>query len=155
MARLQKQSSFRYLLNGLLLALPVYFIYRALNPAFPPVMPEISAGDFVLTAMPYDEDAPYQHDGLFVKDFLVMFQKGKVSDVRMGYLNIGEAPLSLEAAREQELGILHGTRHGQHVHGLASAEIKPGDQVWITLQTWDGKIHQGAWRVPSYLLSDV
>ena len=155
MARLQKQSPRRYLLNGLLLALPAYFIYQALNPQFPPVMNEIEAGDFTLTAMPYDKAAPYQHDGLYVKDFLVMFQHGSVSDVRMAFLNIGDEPLPLEKAQQHELGVLHGTRHGQHVHGLANETLSPGDKVWITLQTWDGRIHQGAWRVPSYLLSDV
>lgn len=155
MARLQKQSSFRYLINGLILALPIYFIYKALNPEFPAMLPEIKAGEFSLTAMPYDENMPYQHDGLFVKDFLVMFQQGSVDDVRMAFLNIGESPLPFEEAQSYELGVLHGTKHGQHVHGLSSEVIKPGDKVWITLQTWDGKLHQGAWQVPSYLLSDV
>ena len=88
MARLKnkKTASKRYWLNALLLILPVVFIYQSFNPEFPASLPETQAGDFTLTAMPYDEDKPYQHDGLYVKDFLVMFQDGGVDEIRQGQL---------------------------------------------------------------------
>ena len=157
MARLKnkKTASKRYWLNALLLILPVVFIYQSFNPEFPASLPETQAGDFTLTAMPYDEDKPYQHDGLYVKDFLVMFQEGGVDQIRQGFLNIGDKPLPIEEAQQHELGILHGTRHGQHVHGLAQERITAGQKIWVTLQTWDGEIHQGSWEIPAHLISDV
>lgn len=137
----------KFLLSALILTLPPWFYYQSQNPVFPDALDNKSAFGFEFTPMPYDEKPPYQHDGKYVKDFLVMVNEGEVSDIRQAYLNIGPVPLPLDSLQEEELGILHGTRHGQHVHALADARINARDKLWLTVQTWDGKTFHIDWTL--------
>ena len=155
MARLnKKQARKRYWLNAILLILPVWYIYKAFNPTFPDSLPVIDVGSYSLSAMPYNEDAPYQHDGIYVKDFLVLFQKGDVDNIRQAFVNIGKNPIAIADAEGHELGILHGSKYGKEVHALAQAALSADDKVWITLQTWDGEVYQGAWPLPAFMVSE-
>ncbi|MBR9791526.1 MAG: hypothetical protein GYB58_07225 [Gammaproteobacteria bacterium] len=142
----------RYMLNSLLLLLPAYFYYQSLNPTFPTGLAEQQVGPFSIEPFPYDSDGPYQHDGLYVKDFLLMFHQGDLNQIKQAYLNIGEAPLPLAVAQKNELGILHGTRYGQEVHALADKKINQGDKIWLTIERWQGDVLTSQWPVPGYWL---
>ena len=137
----------KYLLSALILTLPPWYYYQSQNPVFPDALASKSVNGFDFTPMPYDENPPYHHDGKYVKDFLVMVNKGDVSDIRQAYLNIGKSALPLDVLQKEELGILHGTRHGQHVHALAKADIRDSDKLWLTVQTWDGDTFQVDWQL--------
>lgn len=151
MARLN--SSFwnrnKFKLSGLLLLLPVYFLYRSLHPSFPAAMAELSLGEFSIVPMPLEDGPPYQHDGEYIKDFMVTFKQGDVTRIRQAYMNIGKTALPLSQMERGDLGILHGSRYGQHVHALAAARFSAGDRLWLTLETWQGNTLVTSWPLPA------
>ncbi|WP_440905273.1 hypothetical protein ACMZOO_02720 [Catenovulum sp. SX2] len=143
----------KYWLNAWILVLPAWFFYQSLYPTFPDALGSQQVGNFEITLMPYDEDAPYTHDGVYVKDFLLTFSKGQIGDIKQAYLNIGEHSLPLEQFADRSEGILHGTKHGQHVHALAKQTLLPSDKIWLTMQTWSGESFIASWEVPKHLVA--
>lgn len=145
---------YKYLLSGLILILPVVFLYQSMNPVFPDALPEKTIGDFVVAPMPFDLESPYQHDGVYVKDFLLTFKAGNIAHIRQAVLNIGEQPITLKAINmsKGEEGFLHGSRHGQHVHGLANEHITLQDSIWLTIEQWNGQTYTVSWEVPAAML---
>lgn len=144
----------KYWLNALILVLPAWFYYQSLHPEFPASLRSQTFGDYRVTPMPFDEKPPYVHDGLYVKDFLLVFNEGDVDSVRQGYLNIGATAMPLKQLVEHELGILHGTKHGQHVHALANESLAKDDKIWLTLETWQGEVMVMNWPLPDYLVNE-
>ncbi|NRQ41769.1 hypothetical protein HRH59_04180 [Rheinheimera sp. YQF-2] len=143
----------KYKLNGLVLVLPFWFLYQSLTPVFPPVWPAQQVGQFEIAPMPLNLEPPYAHHDEYVKDFMLMFNKGDISAIRQGYLNIGPAALPLAQLQQGEEGILHGSRHGQHVHAIAPQQFSSTDKVWLTLQTWQGETLTTSWTLPPELLT--
>jgi len=143
----------KYKLNGLVLVLPFWFLYQSLTPEFPPAWPAQQVGDFEIAPMPLNLKPPYAHHDEYVKDFMLMFSKGDISAIRQGYLNIGPQALPLAQLQQGEEGILHGSRHGQHVHAIAPKILTTGDKVWLTLQTWQGDTLTTSWELPAELLA--
>ncbi|WP_396588253.1 hypothetical protein [Bermanella sp. R86510] len=141
---------FKFLLSGLLLILPVWFLYQSLTPEFPDALEEKAVGDYVITPMPYELGPAYLHDGVYVKDFLLTFSSGNIENIRQGVLNIGEAPLSINEVHNLtgEEGFVHGSRHGLHVHGLAKPQFNAQDSIWLTLENWDGEVLTANWPLP-------
>lgn len=143
---------YRYQLSGAVLVLPFWFLYQSMTPEFPPAWPVQQVGDFEITPMPLDLKEPYVHHDAYVKDFMLMFNKGKISDIRQGYVNIGPTPVPLEILQQAEDGILHGNRHGQHVHAIAPATFSATDKMWLTIETWQGEQLTASWELPETLL---
>ena len=143
----------KYKLNGLVLVLPLWFLYASLTPEFPPMWPAQQVGEFEIAPMPLNLEPPYVHHDEYVKDFMLMFSKGDISSIRQGYLNIGPQALPLAQLQQGEEGILHGSRHGQHVHAIAPKTLSAGDKVWLTLQTWQGDTLTTSWELPAELLA--
>ena len=153
-------QKYKYKLNFLILILPIYFFYRSLHPVFPPAWPaqtigsfEQKFGPFEITPMPFDLEPAYRHEDTYVKDFLLMFNQGDISQIRQAYLNIGEQPLALDELQQGGDGILHGSRHGQHVHALTQGAFTPGQKMWLTIQNWQGKQMTTSWDLPASLLT--
>ncbi|MBZ9613210.1 hypothetical protein [Rheinheimera maricola] len=142
----------KYKLNALVLLLPLWFLYQSLTPQFPPAWPAQQVGEFEIAPMPLNLEPPYAHHDEYVKDFMLMFSKGDIRTIRQGYVNIGPAALPLAQLQQSEEGILHGSRHGQHVHAIAPAHLSNTDKVWLTLQTWQGTTLTTSWRLPAELL---
>ncbi|MGO1328932.1 MAG: hypothetical protein ACTHT9_04600 [Idiomarina loihiensis] len=139
----------KFKLSGLILILPFYFLYQQLQlPELPPVWDEKQAGPFKVALQPANNDAPYAHHEDWVKDFSAYVNEGKVSDIRQGYVNIGEEPIAIEELQQDDVGILHGSELLQHVHAIAPQKLEPQQRVWVTLQTWNGDVHQAHWELP-------
>jgi hypothetical protein len=157
MARLQKTvwNKYKFLLSGLVLILPVIFLYQSLNPTFPNALPEASVGDYKIVPMPFDLNPPYQHDGVYVKDFLLTFTAGDISNIRQAYLNIDTQPIHLSTIEKSTggEGFLHGSKHGQHVHGIAKPSITAADSIWLTIENWDGEVLTTRWDIPKIMLN--
>ncbi|MBB1302247.1 hypothetical protein H5183_12930 [Pseudoalteromonas sp. SR44-8] len=155
MARLKSTwwQRYKYLLHASILILPFWFLYQSMILIFPDSWGEQTMGEFTLAPMPLNMGPPYSHHGEYVKDFMVMFNKGKIADVRQGYMNIGPTPLPLSQLSKADEGILHGTRHGQHVHAIAPKLITSKDKAWITLQTWQGELLVQSWEIPSQFIN--
>ncbi len=143
----------KFKLNGLVLLLPLWFLYDSLTPEFPPVWPAQQLGQFEIAPMPLDLKQPYAHHDQYVKDFYLSFSQGDIASIRQGYLNIGPVPLPLPELQQDEEGILHGSRHGQHVHAIAPPQLAVTDKVWLTLQTWQGEVLTTSWPLPAPLLA--
>ena len=102
--------------------------------------------------MPLNLEPPYAHHDEYVKDFYLSFNQGDISRIRQAYVNIGPAALPLAQLQQGEEGILHGSRHGQHVHAIAPKTLSSKDKVWLTLQTWQGEVYIASWDLPAVLL---
>ena len=157
MARLQATlwNKYKFLLSGLVLILPIVFLYQSLNPVFPDALPEATVGEYTIVPMPYDLGPAYQHDGVYVKDFLLTFTAGDINNIRQAYLNIGsEAATILDIQKSTgEEGFLHGSKHGQHVHGIAKPKLTAKDSIWLTIQNWNGEILTTRWEIPQVMLN--
>ncbi|MFT4765612.1 MAG: hypothetical protein ACI9OH_002724 [Oleispira sp.] len=157
MARLQATlwNKYKFFLSGLVLILPIVFLYQSLNPVFPDALPEVTIGDYTIIPMPYDLGPAYQHDGVYVKDFLLTFTAGDINNIRQAYLNIGnEAAIILEIQKSTGgEGFLHGSQHGQHVHAIAKPKITAKDSIWLTIENWNGEILTTRWEIPQVMLN--
>ena len=142
----------KYKLSGLVLLLPLWFLYQSLTPVFPPAWPAQQVGGFEIAPMPLNLEPPYAHHDEYVKDFYLTFSQGDISNIRQGYLTIGPTALPLAQLQQGDEGILHGSRHGQHVHAIAPKTLSASDKVWLTLQTWQGDILTTSWDLPPELL---
>lgn len=142
----------KFKLSGLVLILPFWFLYQSFQVDFPDTWEAQQLGPFEVTPMPLDLDAPYAHHDDYVKDFMLMFSQGEVADIRQGYLSIGPEPLPLAKLEQDDQGILHGSRHGQHVHGIAPASLSANDKVWLTIQDWQGEVYVANWELPPELV---
>ena len=142
----------KYKLNALVLLLPFWFLYQSLTPEFPPAWPVQQLGDFEVSPMPLNLKPPYAHHDAFVKDFMLTFNLGDIRNIRQGYVNIGPQALPLSQLQQGEEGILHGSRHSQHVHAIAPKTLTVSDKVWLTIQTWQGETLTAGWELPAALL---
>jgi hypothetical protein len=75
---------------------------------------------------------------------MLVFEKGEVGNIRQGYANIGTQALPIADLQRSENGILHGNKHGQHVHAIATKTLTSADSLWISIENW-----QGEWQVAS------
>lgn len=132
----------KYLLNLLVLALPVYYFWQAMNPVAQPPLEQKTLGSLTATPVPLDDLGPYLHDGIYVKDFRVDFCEGCISSIRQAYLVAGPAPEHFPAEGD---GILHGSDYALHVHAAFPEEIGAKDRLWLMVQTWDGETLQASW----------
>ena len=142
----------QYKLSGIILILPIWFLYQSLNPSFPPAWQAQQVGEFTIAPMPLDMNAPYMHHDEFVKDFMLIFEQGDISQIRQGYVNIGPKALPLEALQRGENGVLHGNKHGQHVHAIAAQKLTTSDSLWVSIENWQGQWQQAKWPLPAELV---
>ena len=157
MARLHATAwnRYKFLLSGIVLLLPILFLYQSLNPVFPDALPDVTVGEYSIVPMPYDLDPAYQHDGVYVKDFLLTFTAGDIHNIRQGYLNIGQEPALISEIQKSTggEGFLHGSKHGQHVHAISKPQISTEDSIWLTIENWNGEILQARWSIPQPMLN--
>lgn len=142
---------YKYKVNFIVLILPFYFLYHSLFPEFPETLGIKKIGSFEITAMPYDLDPPYLHEGKYSKDFFITFNQGNIADIKQAYLNIGYEPLPLNELIKSGEGILHGSKHGQEVHAIAPSVIKKDHMAWLTIETWQGEKLVTHWNLPKNL----
>ena len=142
----------KYKLNGLVLVLPFWFLYQSMNPVFPAAWPTQQIGPFEITPMPLDDKHPYLHHDIYVKDFMLVFEKGEAGNIRQGYANIGTQALPIADLQRSENGILHGNKHGQHVHAIATKTLTSADSLWISIENWQGEWQVAKWPLPAELI---
>lgn len=154
MARVQNSvwNRYKYKLSTLVLCFSVYYLYQSLFPQFPDVWEAKSIGGFEVAPMLYNLNAPYIHDGVYSKDFFVIFKQGLVKDIRQAYLNIGGKALPLHTLQLNDHGILHGSQHGQEVHAIAPQVFKADHKLWLTIENWQGQQFITSWPLPDVLL---
>jgi hypothetical protein len=132
----------RFKLNGLLLLAPIWFLYQSLNPVVVTPWAEQPVGPFTATPTPSDIEAPYHHDGEWMKDFSVTFCDGCIARFRQAYISVGPQPAPPPPAYE---GLLHGNGYRLHAHVPFPASLGVEDRFWITVEEWNGTRHHGEW----------
>lgn len=132
----------KYLVNLLLLALPLYYFWQAMNPVAQPPLEQKTLGPLTATPVPLDDLEPYLHDGIYVKDFRVDFCEGCISRIRQAYLVAGPAPQAFPVEGD---GVLHGSGYALHVHAAFPEETREEDRLWLMVETWDGERLQASW----------
>ncbi|WP_337880540.1 hypothetical protein [Rheinheimera sp.] len=135
----------KFKLNGLVLILPFWFLYESMNMTFPAALPQQQVGPFTVTPSPLSNDAPYQHDGDWVKDFMLQFCDGCVPKIRQAYMTIATEQPSLDQFADAHLGILHGDNHMQHVHALVQSPTASNQKLWLLIEDWQGQQHIASW----------
>lgn len=135
----------KFSLSGFILLLPFWFLYQAMNPQFPPALPKAQLGPYEVLLMPLDEKGPYSHHGEWVKDYFLQFSAGDTSQLRQGFLLVSASEPATDNLQEGESSLLHGNRHGLHVHARSPQQQGPDDKLWLLLQDWQGNWYRHSW----------
>lgn len=139
----------KYKLSALVLVLAAYFTYQAFQfPEFPPAWEARTVGPVTIKLQPMNDEPPYTHHDDHVKDFMAFVPEGSVGDIRQAYLNIAPQAKPLAELQSDDVGIMHGSELLQHAHAIAPDRFAADDKVWLTVQTWQGKIHTTSWKLP-------
>lgn len=133
-----------YWLNSLILLLPVWYLYDAMTPVFPPEWPEQTLGPITAAPTPVNDEPPYWHHGELVKDFSIRLCEGCLSRVRLARLSVSKRPPEPDA---DVSGILHGHSDMQEVHVPYLQPPEQADLLWLTVQTWSGETYSTSWRI--------
>lgn len=135
----------KFKLNGLVLILPFWFLYQSLNLQFPPALPKAQLGPYAVTAMPLSEDGPYAHHGEWVKDYYLQWCAGCVEKIRQGFLLVSDSEPDLASLSRDHSSLLHGNKHGLHVHARTPEQLKAGDKLWLIIEDWQGQVYSHHW----------
>ncbi|MEX0730410.1 MAG: hypothetical protein WED00_10470 [Aquisalimonadaceae bacterium] len=141
----EQPARWKYCLSALLLILPAWFYYQSLNPELPPEWSEQRVGPFTAAPTPADTQPAYVYDGVSLKDFSVRFCEGCRARMRTAYLVVGPEPAAIPAGYD---GIVHGHGSYAHVHVPYPERPAPEHRLWLTVQEWDGRLHQVSWPLP-------
>lgn len=139
----------RFHLNILLILVPLGFMPKYFNDAKlfrgdaglgANVITGIQAGPYTLDLAELRDEAP-RPDGPAgdFKSFNAALCKACVNDVKAVYLRIGK-PRSLRAAGT----IFFGAPYRMGTNLPIPSRTKPDAQIWITLEGWDGSMHQAS-----------
>lgn len=84
---------------------------------------------------------PYRDpSGTMTKDFAVRFCEGCIDQFKAAYLKVGK-PRSVRAAG----AMLGGAAYAMEAHVQFPPKLEPNDTMWLTIEGWDGKLHQVSW----------
>ncbi|MBA1147231.1 hypothetical protein H0Z60_09170 [Ectothiorhodospiraceae bacterium WFHF3C12] len=145
-ARKAKPARWKYLINGLVLLAPVYFLYDMFTPPSgqEPLPEQRFGASFTATPTPADSEPPYAHEGQLFKDFSVVFCEGCLERIRTAYLIVSDDPPPLP---EDGLGVIHGHGPTKHVHVPYPPEREQDERLWLTVQSWTGEIYRTSWSM--------
>jgi hypothetical protein len=80
--------------------------------------------------------------GRYLKDFSERFCENCMVQTRNAYA------CETTVTRSDNLdGVIHGNNIQQEVHVPFPAHVGADDQLWLTVQTWDGQIYHAAWKL--------
>ncbi|CAD5269092.1 conserved hypothetical protein [Alteromonas sp. 38] len=63
--------------------------------------------------------------------------------------------LPIEEMANEKPSILHGTKHGNHVHALSQPSFSAGDKIWLTIQQWNGELLTLSWELPAHYFAAI
>ncbi|WP_426140167.1 thiamine pyrophosphate-binding protein [Pseudomonas sp. DWP3-1-2] len=139
----------RFHLNILLLLIPLGFmpayfknaaLMRGDGGLGERIMGDVQIGPWSLTLAEVHDDGP-ESDGPagFVKEFNATLCQACISQVKAVYMRMGK-PRSLRAAG----AIFEGSPYRLGAEVPIPTSTQADDELWITLEGWDGSVHQKA-----------
>ncbi|WP_223668547.1 hypothetical protein [Kangiella shandongensis] len=132
----------KYCLNGLLLILPIWYLYHQMNPTFPEPLEQKDIGPFTVQPMPLNNEAAYDYGGGYLKDFSLTFCEGCTDKIRYAYMSVGESPAPMPEGVD---GVIHGASDLKHAHAPFPEQVTESDKLWVTVQDWQGKSYHAFW----------
>lgn len=139
----------RYRLSALLLAIPVitvtgYFDRLALNGGAKGIgereLGELTVGPWSVRIAEWQVQEPFRDgDAGHIKVFSMALCEACVSQVKAAYLRVGK-PRNLRAAG----GLFFGTPYLQRASVPIPDSAGEDAELWLTLEGWDGTVHQKA-----------
>jgi hypothetical protein len=98
----------------------------------------VQVGPWSLTLAETHDDGPESEaPGVYVKEFNVALCDTCIPQIKAGYMRIGK-PRSLRTAG----AIFEGSPYRMGAEVSVSPSASPNDELWITLEGWDGAVHQ-------------
>lgn len=138
----------KYYLSALVLVIPLavfpnYFRAISTPPLGMNVLPERHAGPWPVTLAESRRGEPYLGPREHVlKDYALHIREGYPDRIRTVYLRVGKPP------NDRNLGeIMHGSPYRLHAHVRFVTPPQDDDELWLTLEEWDGTLHQLSWPV--------
>lgn len=135
----------RYHLSALILLAPVlmaptvFHEYAEMHDAR--VLPVRRVGPWTVTLAEHSPGPPHTaHTGRKIQDFSAVFCEGCAAQIRGAFLHAGERP-TIEAPGWP----LHGNPHHLEAHVVFPPVPGVADSLWLTVDAWDGSVHQIAW----------
>jgi|AGTN01.2.fsa_nt_gi hypothetical protein len=133
----------KFHLSALVMLVPLPFLPRYLAEKPPPVAPEIhrqvAVGPFALGLVTLDRP-PYRGSaGERMKDYDVRFQPGDMESIRGVFLRVGK-PRNLRTAG----ALAGGGVYRQHAHVMLPDQLSGSEDLWLTVEKWDGTVHQAS-----------
>ncbi|CCG41339.1 hypothetical protein [Magnetospirillum molischianum] len=116
--------------------LPAYFADKPL-PHVAEIHRQVVAGPFSLGLVTEDQPPDRGAWGERIKEYTVTFRPGDMDTIRGVFLRVGK-PRSLRT-----LGALaEGGAYEQHADVMLPDELSGSEDLWLTVETWNGTLHQ-------------
>lgn len=142
----------RFYLSGLVLILPVmafpaYFAMLGTPPLGGHILPVREVGPYRVTLAEFMPGPPRLGPrSVPMKDLVLAVEDGYPSRIRSAYLRLGRPP------NDRNLGeFLHGNPYRLAAELPLIVEPRADQTVWLTLEDWDGTLHQTSWPVAEVL----
>lgn len=137
----------RFHLSILLLLIPLGFMpqyfqdmafFRGDTGLGERIIGDVQVGPWSLTlAETHDAGPESEAPGVYIKEFNAALCAACIPQIKAGYLRIGK-PRSLRTAG----AIFEGSPYRLGAEVAVSASATADDELWITLEGWDGSVHQ-------------
>lgn len=133
----------KFHVSALVMLVPVPFLPDYLaekpQPRVPEIHRQVTAGPFAL-GLSTEDRPPYRGSaGERMKDYDVSFRPGDMDVIRGVFLRVGK-PRNLRTA-----GALAGSGpYRQHAHVMVPDPLTGAEELWVTVETWGGQVHQAS-----------
>ena len=133
----------KFHLSALVMLVPLPFLPEHLTDKPSPWVSEIhrqvAVGPFSLKLSTLDK-APYRGSaGERMKDYNIALQPGDMEVIRGVFLRVGK-PRSLRTAG----ALAEGGAYNQHAHVMLPEQLAGSEDLWLTVEKWDGTVHQAS-----------
>lgn len=140
----------RFHFSALVLLIPVFYLStiqqnEALNRGTAGLgmreLPARQVGPWTVRLAEKTLDAPVADgEAGHTKPFVAAFCKACIPQIRAAYLRIGK-PRNLRAAG----ALFYGSLFRTEAYLVLPKQIRTTDTVWLTVEGWDGSVHQTSW----------
>lgn len=116
--------------------LPGYFADQP-EPSVPELHRQVVAGPFRLELVTEDQPPERGIWGERVKEYAVTFRSGDIDMIRGVFVRVGK-PRTVRT-----LGALaEGGAYRQYADLILPDKLSGSEEIWLTVETWDGTLHQ-------------
>lgn len=131
----------KFHLSALVMLVPLPFLPDYLaekpQPRVPEIHRQVAAGPFTLGLSTQDRPSYRGSAGERMKDYTIALQPGDMEVIRGVFLRVGK-PRSLRTAG----ALAEGGAYKQQAHVMLPDQLAGSEDLWLTVEKWDGTVHQ-------------